>query len=70
MADLGHVSIFNRLPATLVAQLRREGVRYLIYIDDFFLTAASKQLALKQEKRVFELFGKCGWVFKPAKRSG
>ena len=68
LRDAAH--IFTCLLAPLVAQLRREGIRCLIYIDNFFLTAVSKQLALEQEKRVFELFGKCGWVFKPAKRLG
>ena len=66
--DAAHV--FTRLLAPLMAQLRKEGIRCLIYINNFLLTAASKQLALEQEKRVFELFCKCGWIFKPAKRSG
>ena len=56
--------------AHIFTHLRREGIRCLIYIADFFLTARSKQLALEQDKRVFELFGNCGWMFKPAKRLG
>ena len=44
--------ILTFLLAPLVAQLLRGGLRCLIYIDYFFLAAASKQLALVQEKRV------------------
>ena len=62
--------IFTRLLAPLVAQLCMEGIRCLIYIDNFFLMAVSKQLTLEQEKSVFKLFGKCSWVFNPAMRSG
>ena len=39
--------IFIRLLAPLMAKLRSEGIRCLIYIDNFFLAAATKQLALK-----------------------
>ena len=56
LRDAAH--IFTRLLAPLMAQLRKEGIRCLIYINDFFLTAASKQLAMEQEQRVYELFGK------------
>ena len=41
-----------------MAQLGKEGIGCLIYINDFFLTAASKQLAMEQEQRVYKLFGK------------
>ena len=33
-----------------MARLRREGIRCLIYIDDFFLMAATKQLALDHSR--------------------
>ena len=33
-----------------MARLRREGIRYLIYIDHFFLTTATKQLALDHSR--------------------
>ena len=42
----------------------------LVNIDDVFLSTATKELALAQERRLYKLFCTCGWVFKPEKRSG
>ena len=63
-------NIFTRLLAPLIAKLRSEGIRGLIYIDNLFLTAATKQLAHEHSKRAFELFAWCGWKFNQTKSSG
>ena len=55
--------IFTRLLSPILTRLRREGMRCLIYIDDLFLTAATKQLAIEHSKQAFVLFAKCGWTF-------
>ena len=64
------IHIFTRLLSPLMARLRSEGIRCLIYIDNFFLAAATKQLAREHSKRAFELFAWCGWTFNQAKSSG
>ena len=46
--------IFTRLPAPFIAWLRREGIRCLIYIDNFLSPAAIKQLAIQHGKREAE----------------
>ena len=58
-------NIFTRLLAPLIAKLRSEGIRGLIYIDDLLLTAATKQLAHNHSKRAFELFCVAGPSTKP-----
>lgn len=68
LRDAAHV--FTRAVAPMIVQLRREGSKVLVYIDDAFLCAATKELALAQERRMYQLFQRCGWVFKPEKRSG
>ena len=68
LRDAAHV--FTRAVAPMIVQLRKEGSKLLVYIDDVFLCAATRELALVQERRLYELFQKCGWVFKPEKRSG
>ena len=68
LRDSAH--IFTRALAPLMSKLRGEGGKGLIYIDDLLLIASSKQKALELERKAYQLFGRCGWVFKPGKRSG
>ena len=53
-----------------MARLRQMGYRGLMYIDDNLTAAATKEAALEWERKVYDLFQKAGWVFKPSKRSG
>ena len=62
--------IFSRLIAPLMSTLRKEGMRGSIYIDDALVTASTKELALRWEQRLINLFAEAGWVFKASKRSG
>lgn len=62
--------IFTKTLSPLVAELRRQGMRGQLYIDDKFTAASSFQECLEWEQRVKVLFSKAGWVFKPGKRSG
>ena len=68
LRDAAH--LFTRLIKPIMGRLREEEVRAQIYIDDLIAAAASREEALRSEKRAFELFGKCGYLFKPSKRSG
>ena len=62
--------IFTKTLAPLMAELRRQGMRGVIYIDDKLTVASSYELCLFWEKKVKDLFFRAGWVFKPGKRSG
>lgn len=64
------VHIFTRTIAPIMAQLRREGINTQIYVDDALVCNATKELTLRDEARMFELFTEAGWIFKPSKRSG
>ena len=55
--------VFTRAVALIIVQLRKEGSKILVYIDDVFLSAATKDLVLEQERRLYQLFRNCGWVF-------
>ena len=68
LRDAAHV--FTRAVAPIIIQLRKEGKKILVYIDNVLLFAATKKLALAQERMLYQLFRTCGWVFKPEKRSG
>ena len=68
LRDAAHV--FTCAVAPMIVQLRKEGNKILVYIDDVFLCATTKELALAQERRLYQLFRICGWVFKLEKRSG
>ena len=68
LRDAAH--IYTRINRPIMAALRREGIKGLIYIDDNFIAANSKQKCLEAEQRTYEVFQDCGWIFKPSKRSG
>ena len=68
LRDAAH--IYTRINRPIMAALRREGKRGLIYIDDVLTAAESLKKCLEAEARMYELFEACGWVFKPSKRSG
>ena len=68
LRDAAH--LFTRVIRPIMAQLRRRGMRGLIYIDDKWTLGATFQECLKMEDMAKDLFAKCGWVFKPSKRSG
>ena len=68
LQDAAH--IYTRINRPIMAALRREGIRGLIYIDDIFNTAKSKENCLKAETRMYKLFQACGWLFKPSKSLG
>ena len=68
LRDANH--IYTRINRPIVAALRREGIRGLLYIDDNLTAAQSKEKCLEAERRTYEVFQECGWVFKPSKRSG
>ena len=67
LQDAAHV--FTRAIAPMIIHLRKEGNKILVYIDEVFLSAATKELPLAQECRLYQWFCTCGWVFKPEKRS-
>ena len=62
--------IFTKTLSPCMAELRRNGMRGLLYIDDKFTVAVTLALCLFWEQQVKALFNKAGWVFKPGKRSG
>ena len=64
------VHVFTRTIAPIMSQLRREGISSQIYVDDALVCNSTKELTLKDEARMIELFSEAGWVFKPSKRSG
>ena len=68
LRDAAH--IYTRINRPIMAALRREGIKGLIYIDDNLTVAESKERCLEAERRVYEVFSDCGWVFKLSKRSG
>ena len=68
LRDAAH--IYTRINRPIMAALRREGIKGLIYIDDILNMAKSKEMCLRAEARMYELFQACGWLFKLGKRSG
>ena len=64
------VHIFTRIIAPIMGDLRKQGFRGQIYIDDLITAASTKKRAIEAEKKAKNLFEKCGWVFKEEKRSG
>ena len=68
LRDAAH--IYTRINRPIMAALRREGIKGLLYIDDDLTVAKSKQKCLEAERRTYEVFQDCGWIFKPSKRSG
>ena len=47
-----------------------KGKRANIFIDDLLSTCQGYQLALLQDKFIWNFFGEGGWVFKPSTSSG
>ena len=68
LRDAAH--IYTRINRPIMAALRREGVRGQIYVDDNLTVGDSKEACLEAERRTYELYQECGWIFKPSKRSG
>ena len=68
LRDAAHV--YTRINRPIMAALRQEGVRGIIYIDDVLTAGETKEECLEAEAKVYKLFKACGWVFKPSKRSG
>ena len=68
LRDAAH--LFTRIIRPIVGELRKRGVRGIIYIDDKLTVASSFETCLKSEAEVVEVFSSCGWVFKASKRSG
>ena len=62
--------IFTKTLSPLVAELRREGLRGQLYIDDKLTLGSTFHECMDWEQKVKALFYKAGWVFKPGKRSG
>ena len=62
--------IFTKSLAPLMGELRRRGMRGLIYIDDKWTLGRTKQECEFWENEVKKLFSSAGWIFKPGKRSG
>ena len=54
--------VFTRLVATVVAHLRREGVRIFYYLDDWLIVAESRDLLLQHRDRSLELAQSLGFL--------
>ena len=52
--------IFTKLMRPLIQQLREEGIRCVIYLDDVLLLAASREDAIAHTRRAVELFTALG----------
>ena len=62
--------IFTRIIAPIMGELRKQGLRGQIYIDDLITADSSQERAAHSEQKAKRLFEECGWVFKEEKRSG
>ena len=62
--------IFTKTIAPIMAKLRSDGMRGLVYIDDKLTSSNSYDNCCKWEQYVKNIFEKAGWTFKPGKRSG
>lgn len=54
--------IFTRLMKPVIARLRQEGIRLVIYLDDILVMAATADLLRLHVRRVVELLASLGWV--------
>lgn len=54
--------IFTRLMKPVMARLRQEGIRLVIYLDDILVMAQSAELLRQHTRRVVELLAQLGWV--------
>lgn len=54
--------IFTRLMKPVIARLRQEGIRLVIYLDDILVMAQSAELLRQHTLRVVELLAQLGWV--------
>jgi hypothetical protein len=59
--------IFTRLTKPMVKQLRLEGIRLVIYLDDLLVMASSPELLRQHLRRVLQLLISLGWVINWAK---
>ena len=62
--------IFTKFIAPIMAKLRSNRMRGLVYIDDKLASSNSYDNCCKWEQYVKNIFEKAGWTFKPGKRSG
>ena len=53
---------FTKLVCPVVRYLRSHGVNVLVYIDDFFISHKSEQLAIKSRNFLIFTLAKCGWL--------
>ena len=63
-------NLFTRLTRPVMADLRKRGMRGLIYIDDSWVVGRTFQDCLEWETELKKAFEGAGWVFKASKRSG
>ena len=68
LRDAAH--LFTRIIRPIMGELRRRGVRGIIYIDDKLTVDSTFEACLASEEEVVRVFSSCGWVFKACKRSG
>ena len=54
------VFAFTKLVCPIVRYLRSQGVNVLVYIDNFFISHNSKQLAIKSRNFLILILAKCG----------
>lgn len=54
--------VFTQLMKPVLAQLRREGVRCSIYLDDMILAAQSRDLCVRQVSRAMQLLQSLGFL--------
>ncbi len=53
---------FTRLFKPVLARLRSEGIRLVIYLDDILVMAHSEELCRKHTHRVVEVLAEFGWI--------
>ena len=56
------VYAFTRLVRLIVRYLRSRGVNVLVYIDNFFISHNSKQLAIKSRNFLIFTLTRCSWL--------
>ena len=68
LRDAAH--IFTKVLKPLMGDLRKRGMRVLLYIDDKLSVGFDGPNCLYWFSQVRALFEEAGWVFKPSKSSG